>query len=430
MAQVDLKLSKLNGSFGRITDITNAGDERIFVVDQSGIIRVLNKDGTINQNLFLNISNKVENNGERGLLGIAFHPNYQSNGYFYVNYIKTGDSTVVSRFEVSSTDSSLADSLSETVLLTFKQPYTNHNGGDLNFGPDGYLYISSGDGGSGGDPQNYAQDSTTLLGKILRIDVDNAYSGLNYAIPTNNPYKNSNSPVMKEIWSLGLRNPWRFSFDRDTGDMWIADVGQGAFEEINMEPYSGFGNVNYGWRCYEGTSTYNTTNCGPAVDYTMPVFEYDHSEGCSVTGGFVYRGAYYPQLEGRYIYADFCSGKIWSLRNQGGNWINELLFQDPNGRYTTFGEDLAGELFLGNTRGELYRICDIDWLSDASNLSISDNQIISGTYQAGQLLEATGGVVANSVYFYAFGAVSLEPGFKVESGAVFMAQTDVCRLGN
>jgi glucose/arabinose dehydrogenase len=428
--QVNLRLSLFAKNFGSVMDIKHAGDNRFFVVEQNGKIKILHKNGTTNLLPFIDISNKVRNSGEQGLLGLAFHPSYKQNGFFYVNYINLDQNTVVARYQVSAADSSLANPLSETILLTINQPFSNHNGGDLNFGPDGYLYISSGDGGSGGDPQNNSQNTTNLLGKILRIDVNNTSPGLNYAIPSGNPFADGAGGNSDEIWSYGLRNPWRFSFDKQTGDMWIADVGQNAYEEIDFEPTNSLGGTNYGWRCFEGTHTYNSNNCDGGI-YTPPVYEYAHDQGCSITGGYVYRGNKYPPLTGRYLYVDFCSGKLWSLKKTGNDWISELLYQNSNRNFTTFGEDKAGELYMGTLNGEIYNICETSWATTQSNLTISDHPILGGNYQAGNSLHAVGKVVLpNRVNFYAFGFILLEPGFKAEIGSVFSAITSACLHDN
>lgn len=425
-SQVNLHISLLAKGFGGVMAIKHAGDNRLFVAEQIGIIKILHKNGTINSSPFLDISSKVRNSGEQGLLGLAFHPQYKENGYFFVNYIDNSQKTVVARYQVSSTDSSLANPLSETILLNINQPFTNHNGGDLNFGPDGYLYISSGDGGSGGDPQNNSQNITNLLGKILRIDVNNTSPGLNYAIPNGNPFADGAEGKADEIWSYGLRNPWRFSFDKQTGDMWIADVGQNAYEEIDFEPNNSVGGKNYGWRCFEGTHAYNSTNCDGGM-YTPPVYEYAHDQGCSITGGYVYRGNKYPLLIGRYLYIDFCSGKLWSLKKNGNDWVNELLYQNSTRNFTTFGEDTNGELYMGTLNGEIYKICETSWVSSYTNLTVNDNPILNGNYQAGSSLNSGGTVATPSqVNFYAFGHILLEPGFKTENGSVFLANTSVC----
>ncbi|MCS6781435.1 MAG: PQQ-dependent sugar dehydrogenase, partial [Geminicoccaceae bacterium] len=256
---------------------------------------------------------------------MAFAPDYATNGRFYVYYVNVAGDLVIARYHVS-TNPDVADVNSEQIVLTIPHPiHNNHNGGQLAFGPnDGLLYIGPGDGGSGGDPPNNAQNPAQLLGKLLRINVE-AGNPVTYTIPTTNPFTQT-SGYRGEIWALGLRNPWRFSFDRATGDLFIADVGQYAWEEVNYQPANSNGGQNYGWRCFEGNADYNTSGCGPRGNYTFPVSAYGRDQGCSVTGGYVYRGALYPNLTGRYLYSDFCSGRIWSLRFTGAAWENvELL---------------------------------------------------------------------------------------------------------
>ncbi len=260
-AQETAVLTPFASGFTSPVIITHAGDSRLFVGNQTGSVFIVDSAGNVNGEPFLDITGKVIYGGEQGLLGLAFHPDYKNNGYFYVNYIGEGDSTHISRFTMLSGNPDKADPASEMSILRIEQPYKNHNGGDLAFGPDGYLYIALGDGGSGGDPENRAQNRSVLLGKILRIDVDN---GNPYSIPETNPFYGMSS-VRNEIWALGLRNPWRFSFDRMTGDLWIADVGQNASEEINFQPAGSQGGENYGWRCYEGLQPFNEDNC-PGVD--------------------------------------------------------------------------------------------------------------------------------------------------------------------
>lgn len=355
---------QFSSGFVRPCDITHCGDDRLFVVEQRGMIWILDQNGNKLPNPFLNIDPSVGSSGnEQGLLGLAFHPNYAQNGHFYVNYTDNNGDTKVSRFTVSANNPNLADAASEVVLLTADQPYSNHNGGCLKFGPDGYLYIGLGDGGSGGDPQANGQKRTTFLGKMLRIDV---VGGTPYAVPADNPFVND-ATTLDEIWALGLRNPWRFSFDRQTGDLWIGDVGQDSWEEIDFQPASSIGGENYGWRCYEGTHTFNTSNCPNVSELTMPVAEYANSGslGCSVTGGFVYRGFKYPQLFGKYLYTDYCTGRLWTVVPDGmGGWTNSQIADLINNQLVSFGENKNGELFmLGNGNGLVYRIHDAteDW---------------------------------------------------------------------
>lgn len=430
LTQIDLQLDLVSNAFDKVVDIANAGDDRLFVVEKDGRIRILQANGAINGTPFLDIDAQVSSTGERGLLGLAFHPMYADNGYFFVNYTNNSGSTIVARYQVSAGNPDLADAQSETILLTILQPFDNHNGGDLSFGPDGYLYICTGDGGDGGDPQDNGQDTTTPLGKVLRIDVDNGTGsapdyefGSGYTIPTSNPLADGPGNSLDEIWALGLRNPWRFSFDRLTGDMWIGDVGQGAWEEIDFEPAGSPGGLNYGWRCYEGDHTFNTTGCGAASLYTFPVHEYGRGDGsCSVTGGYVYRGADFPLLYGLYLYSDYCNGMIWGLKNEGGEWVNEPLFDSVN-QPTTMGEDYRGELYLGSLDGSLYRVVE----TACPNLVVNDDPISGGTYQAGEVLTSSGTVANGSnVVFKAGTAIVLQTGFLAEAGSAFQALIEAC----
>ncbi|MGQ9814998.1 MAG: PQQ-dependent sugar dehydrogenase, partial [Candidatus Roseilinea sp.] len=320
-----LALQKLVDGLGPLTYLTYAGDGsgRLYVTEQPGRIKVI-ENGRARDAAFLDITDRVGSQGnEQGLLSIAFSPNFAQNRLVYVNYTDRRGTTVVSRF-VASADGLSADPASEQIVLTIDQPYSNHNGGQLKFGPDGMLYIGMGDGGAAGDPQNYAQNVQSLLGKMLRIDVSRTDGDRLYAIPADNP--NFGPNASQELWAIGLRNPWRFSFDRATGDLYIADVGQNAWEEINFQPASSRGGENYGWRLREGFAPYRGGAESPA--FTPPVYQYGHDLGCSVTGGYVYRGAAIPGLAGRYLYADFCSGTIWALyRGAGGQWVNETVLQ-------------------------------------------------------------------------------------------------------
>ncbi|MBW2427329.1 MAG: PQQ-dependent sugar dehydrogenase [Deltaproteobacteria bacterium] len=335
--------------------ITHAGDGsgRLFITEQGGRILIYDGSGVLPAP-FLDVSALLSTGGERGLLSVAFHPNYAINGHFYVNYTNTGGHTVIARYTVSN-DPNLADPASALSVLTIVQPYSNHNGGQLQFGPDGYLYIGMGDGGDAGDPDNYAQNPDSLLGKMLRIAVD---GDVPYSVPPDNPFV-SDERVRDEIWALGLRNPWRFSFDRSTGDLFIGDVGQYNWEEIDYQPASSTGGENYGWRLMEGNNCFNpSTNCNDG-SLTLPVLEYGHDLGCSVTGGYRYRGKGNPLLSGLYIYGDFCSGRIWGAKPGGnGNWSAEELL-DTNLNISTFGEDQNGELYVAHraaTGGTVYRI--------------------------------------------------------------------------
>lgn len=327
----------------------NAGDGsgRLFIIEQRGRIRIW-QAGSLLAGPFLDLTARVDCCGERGLLGLAFHPKYAQNGYFFVNYTERLNGvlyTVIARFQVSS-DPQRANPESEVRLLHIRQPFDNHNGGCLAFGPDGYLYIGLGDGGSEGDPLGNGQSLDTLLGKLLRIDVDN---GTPYALPPNNPFAGGGLP---EIWAYGLRNPWRFSFDRLTGDLYIGDVGQDAWEEIDLLPASSPGGVNFGWSFFEGLHPYKGQPPASLVLVT-PVAEYSHALGESITGGYVYRGPNLPEWQGVYFYGDYGSGRIWGLlRQSDGTWQSQQLF-DTGANITSFGEDESGELYLSDYNGKI-----------------------------------------------------------------------------
>jgi glucose/arabinose dehydrogenase len=362
VGEVDISLIPFTTVPFSPVDIANSGlqdDARLFIVQQNGVIQVALPDGTIPASPFLDIRDRVNGGSEMGLLGLVFDPDYRNNDFFFVNYthIDGNDDiyTRISRFEVTA-DPELADPTSELIIYSVQQPFSNHNAGDLNFGPDGYLYFGLGDGGSGGDPGNRAQNPQNPLGKMIRIDVTGTTSTTNYLIPQDNPYVDDPG-ILDEIWSLGLRNPWRFSFDRLTGDMYIADVGQNTWEEIDFQPSSTGGGENWGWRCYEGNATYNTSGCGPAGQYDFPIHVYNHSEpGCSVTGGYVYRGSQYPGLFGRYLFADYCFGQIWSLEFNG-TWQLELLGSFNAELFTSFGENVSGEMYIASSSNNMiYRI--------------------------------------------------------------------------
>jgi len=345
-------------SFSNPLYIDHAGDgsNRLFVVEQGGTIRVFENDpSTSDATVFLDISGRLTSGGERGLLGLAFHPNYENNGYFYVNYTDDdGANTVISRFEVSAGDPVQADPNSETIILEYDQPFSNHNGGHLSFGPDGYLYIASGDGGSGGDPQNNAQTRENLLGAILRIDVDGSSNGNNYAIPADNPYVGNSEGYREEIYAYGLRNPWRFSFDSQNGDLIAGDVGQNEIEEIDLIENGG----NYGWRIMEGTECFNPSSGCDQSGLELPIWEYSHDLGRSITGGFAYRGTELPGLEGWYIYGDFITGLIWALDySDPDNPENiELVNSDLN--ISSFGTDADEELYICSFDGNIYKLVE------------------------------------------------------------------------
>lgn len=340
--------------------ITNAADGsgRIFIVEQRGRVRIV-KNGELVDKPFLDIMDKVTCCGERGLLSIAFPPDYASNDHFYVNYTDQSGDTVVARYRLTA-DPDIANPESEEIVLTVDQPYANHNGGQLAFGPnDGFLYIGMGDGGSAGDPENRAQNPGVLLGKVLRVDVE-TNDPLTYSIPASNPYTQTVG-YLGEIWALGLRNPWRFSFDQETGDLYIGDVGQGSYEEVDYQPASSRGGENYGWRIMEGSHCYKPKDCSPG-DLVLPVVEYGHTEGnCSVTGGMVYRGTDEPRMDGVYFYADYCSGRIWGLVNDGAVWQSRLLYDAPF-KITGSGVDEAGNVWFTEysdaPNGAIHRLAD------------------------------------------------------------------------
>jgi glucose/arabinose dehydrogenase len=360
IAQAQLTSQTVTTGLSGPVYVTHAGDGsgRLFVIEQVGRIRIIDSDGTLLATPFIDISGPVRSGGERGLLGLAFHPDYavegaDGEGKFYVNYtgdVGSGD-TFISEF--SAVTGTVADPTSERILMQIDQPFSNHNGGWIGFGPDGMLYISTGDGGSGGDPGNRSARLNTLLGKMLRIDVDTMDPGLEYGIPADNAWANDgDSTTLGEIYHYGIRNAWRCSFDRDNGDMWIADVGQNAWEEVNHN-VGNVGGLFYGWKCREGLVQYSTGNCGVS-GWTDPQYVYNHSEGCSVTGGYVYRGCELgEEYQGQYIFADYCEGVVWSLDPDNG--YNRSTEFSPGFGITSFGEDEDGEIYF--TRGSgVYKI--------------------------------------------------------------------------
>ena len=345
-----------NLNFEQPVDIQSPkdGTNRIFVLSQPGIVFVFDNDAkTKTKKVFLDITDKVLYGGEQGLLGLAFHPNFKSNGFFYLDYtIDNPRRTVVSRFRVSAKDPYKADPGSEVILFEVEQPYSNHNGGQISFGPDGYLYISLGDGGSGGDPKNNSQNLKSLLGKILRIDVDKKSNGKNYSIPDDNPFKGNKNGNKEEIFAFGLRNVWRFSFDKK-GNLWAADVGQNEWEELNIIEKG----KNYGWRIMEGKHCYNPEDDCDTKGLVLPIWEYGHNEmgGYSITGGFVYNGKSAPGLSNKYVYADYVNGKIWTFALVNGK-VNNKLLADTDYLISTFGTDENDELyFADHNKGKLYK---------------------------------------------------------------------------
>jgi glucose/arabinose dehydrogenase len=343
-------------SFTRPVDLQHAGDNtnRIFVVEQSGVISVFPNQSTVAaKKTFLDIQARVDDSGnEEGLLGLAFHPNYESNGFFYVNYTSATNTTIISRFTVSAGDPDKADPNSEYKILEFAQPYSNHNGGQVSFGPDGYLYIAAGDGGSGGDPQGNGQSKTTLLGKIIRIDVNHETGGNKYAIPADNPFASNTSGFRKEIYAYGLRNPWRFSFDSANGRLWAGDVGQNSYEEIDVIVKGG----NYGWKIMEGNHCYSpSSECGQ-TGLKKPIWEYPRDQGISVTGGFVYRGPTLSELKGKYIYADFGSARVWALDYSDMNKPINTEIMKAGFNISSFGVDQHNELYLCGFDSKIYKL--------------------------------------------------------------------------
>ena len=367
--------------------VTHAGDgsNRLFIVQRDGRI-LIHKNGALNPAPFLDIGALLASDGgEQGLLGLAFDPDYETSGTFYIVYTAVSYAVTLARYQVSS-DPDLADA-NGSVLLSIDKTRTNHNGGMITFGPDGYLYMSVGDGGGRGDPDNNAQNRTILLGKILRLDVSGAGA---YSIPPTNPfYSNPNPDIKKEIWAYGLRNSWRFSFDRSTGNLYIGDVGQDAQEEIDFQSAGASGGQNYGWRILEGNLCYLSTTCTHPAGYIPPVMVYDHglndSIGCSVTGGYVYRGSNFPDLVGVYIYADYCQGKIWGMtRNASHQWITTLI-ADTGYMISSFGEDEQGELYLLDYSGSLIQLAEAPVLSKTFiSRAVEDGHILEISETSGR----------------------------------------------
>ena len=349
------QLVEVAGDLTRPVFLTHAGDGsgRMFIVEQDGSIWIM-KDGKRLETPFLDVRKLVSRDAsERGLLGLAFHPDYKQNGQFFINYTDTQGDTAIARYSVSTDNPDAAAPDSAEIILHIHQPYANHNGGDIVFGPDGYLYIGMGDGGSGGDPQGNGQNPEALLGKILRIDVNGTEGDKAYAIPADNPYVN-NPALAPEVWAMGVRNPWRFSFDRQTGDLYIGDVGQNQYEEVDFQAADSKGGENFGWNITEGLHPYSGAVVPDGL--VSPFFEYSHSDGgCSVTGGYVYRGKALPDLQGVYLFGDYCSGIVWaSYRDAAGAWQTNVFMQTPF-QISSFGEDESGEVYLVNHGGSLLR---------------------------------------------------------------------------
>ena len=355
-----------NLNFERPVDFQHAGDgsDRILsieykevdhnVVEQQGKIFVFSNNRNVEtKSVFLDITDRVDDSGnEMGLLGLAFHPDFEDNGFFYVNYTTSDPRrTVIARYNVTNDDPNLADPISELVLLEYNQPYSNHNGGQVLFGPDGYLYIAAGDGGSAGDPELNGQNRTTLLGSILRIDVNSQQDGLNYSIPSDNPFYKNDGSYRQEIFAYGLRNPWRFCFEPANGWLWTGDVGQNKIEEIDIV----FAGKNYGWNIMEGPECYNPPNCGKK-GLELPIHSYEHSEGQSITGGYFYQNGNLSELVGAYIYADFVSGKIWALYHQNGKKEKNILLNNQKNGISSFGLDEQNKLYILVFDGFIYHL--------------------------------------------------------------------------
>ncbi|MDR6157898.1 glucose/arabinose dehydrogenase [Chryseobacterium sp. SLBN-27] len=357
-----INLEEFATGFTAPVEITHANDSRMFVVQQNGIIKIIQPNGYVNSANFLDISSKITYGGERGLLGLAFHPQYSTNGYFFVYYNDTSGNITVARYTRSS-NPDVADAATEKIILNQPKPFDNHNGGSIHFAPDGYLWIVTGDGGSGGDPNNNGQNKNSLLGKLLRLDINSTGP---YNIPADNPFVGTDGA--DEVWAYGLRNAWKFNFDTVSGNVMIADVGQGNIEEINRMPITQSG-INYGWRCYEGNNAYNTSGCAAQSTMTFPVAAYNHSGGrCSITGGYVYRGLQYPALQGKYIFADYCSTQIGILNNDDSiTW--SAAFSGNN--FSTFGINNQNELFVAAVNnGKIFKVT-------TSTLGINENELSS-----------------------------------------------------
>ena len=356
-----IELTEFADGFSSPLALKNAGDERLFVVEQGGVIKIVDLNGVVNSTPFLDIQSIVNAGGERGLLGLAFHPEYQTNGRFFVHYSNSSGDTQISEFSVSTSNPDIANPNSEVMLLTVSQPFSNHNGGTIAFGPqDGYLYIGLGDGGGGGDTDNNAQNPTLLIGKLLRIDIDTQSGGNNYGIPSDNPFIGDPN-TRDEIWATGLRNPFRFTMDPETNSIWIGDVGQNAREEVNRASLTQAG-LNYGWRCYEGNAPFNTSGCPDESELTFPVFDYSWNGGGSVIGGYVYRGDLYADLQDVYVFGDI-DGMISTL-DIDDNYINQGQFP---GTWVAFGQDINKELYSVNLGGSIFKIA-------GGVLSVDENQ--------------------------------------------------------
>ncbi len=422
-AQPKIQLIQFATGFDRPIGIEDCGDSRLFIVEQDGLIWILDSLGNKLPEPFLDIDARVLSTGnEQGLLGLAFHPKYAQNGFFYVHYSQNnGGDTRVSRFSVMPDNPNKGNPDSEFIILEQDQPFSNHNGGALEFSPiDSMLYLGLGDGGSGGDPQNNGQKKSTFLGKVLRIDV-NPDNPVPYVVPPDNPFV-GNTEYKPEIWSLGTRNVWRLSFDRLTGDMWMGDVGQNAREEIDFEP-AGVGGRNYGWRCYEGNQTYNTNGCLGIANYTPPVFEYANpSLGCSVTGGYVYRGSVYTDLYGVYLHTDYCSGRWWATsKTPAGTFSTTQIANLTDYEYTSLGEDYKGELYVaGLSTGRIYKIKEL--CSPFQVSGTATDSVCTGSL-TGQITLSSTGNTGNVSYNWSNGSTSQNQS-SLDPGSYIVVATD------
>ncbi|HFD13316.1 MAG TPA: hypothetical protein ENJ32_12750 [Crenotrichaceae bacterium] len=378
VAAVDLQLTRVT-DLESVVDIKHAGDNsnRLFLLQQSGVVRIL-ENANLQPTPFVDISRQIVSGGEQGLLSLDFSPNFTANSRVYLYYTNRDGNTVLSRFIARG---ETVDPHSEEILLVINQPFANHNGGRIEFGPDGMLYLGLGDGGNAGDPLGNAQNPQTLLGKLIRLDVESPTSG--FVIPADNPFVN-HSGIRSEIWATGLRNPWRMSFDSVTGDLFIADVGQNNFEEVNFQPSNSTGGENYGWNIMEANQCFLSADCN-SNNLIPPIAAYDHSQGCSITGGQVYRGTDYPELAGRYLYGDFCTGRIWSLKKNQNNWDVEILRDSGNGMFT-FGEDQKGNVYLAASDG-VFLLSDGPPKTQNTTTSIPIDGSLSGSYVTDGLLD-------------------------------------------
>jgi glucose/arabinose dehydrogenase len=354
-SQGEISLKVVASGLSEPVAVTTASDgtRKLFVVEQDGLVRLVVR-GRLITRPFLDVTDLTDGVGEQGLLGLAFHPNYEENRRFFVHYTAANGDTIIAEYKRSSSHPRRANESSERALLQIDDPYSNHNGGDLQFGPDGYLYIALGDGGGGGDPDENGQDLGALLGKILRINVDAKDPGLEYAVPDDNPFVGTEG-ARPEIWSYGLRNPWRFSFDSANGDIWIADVGQDSFEEIDVERAGSPGGVNYGWDVMEADRCFEPAEGCDPNGLTLPVAEYPHADGCSVTGGYVYRGERWPALVGTYFFGDYCSGTIWALDASDPS-SGAMKVLETDNRISAFGRNRRAEILMLDHQGRLLRI--------------------------------------------------------------------------